>query len=572
MTSRKTLAARVRVAIRIPLAGLLIAWLTAALAPPLQAAAAEAREVRVVSPDGHVAFTLRTDGGALTWRVSFHGAPAIEASRLRLLVDQQDLGARVTLGAVTRDQRDERYPLNGGHAEAHDRSNGARVSIAGAGGRTFTVEIRVFDDGVGFRTVVPGEGRRVVDEQTMFRVPSGSTVWYHDLYWHYEGQHVARDIADVPAGDWAAPPLTIALPPRRAAVAATTASAAAARQTADSRDPARAERSGGYAVITEAALMHFSGMALQADGRRGFVSRLGHAQPVSYPFAWDYTFADAARLAAPAAIDGPITTPWRVVLLSPDLDGLVNSDVITNLSPPPDPALFPQGARTPWIKPGRSTWLWLDGGARTVEGVKAFSDLASQLGFEYNVVDAFWSRWTDEQIRDLVDYSKARGVGIWLWKHGRDIKDRDARRAFFKRCQDLGVVGVKLDAFSHEAKEFIDLYQDSLRDAAEFQLLVNIHGSNKPTGEARSWPNELAREGIRGLEYRGSQAAWARHNVTLPFTRLLADTATTRPSSSATDGWTPPPRIRSPAPSSSARRCSCSARIRRRCSTARPPT
>jgi alpha-glucosidase len=51
--------------------------------------------------------------------------------------------------------------------------------------------------------------------------------------------------------------------------------------------------------------------------------------------------------------------------------------------------------------------------------------------------------------------------------------------------------------------------------------MVNFHGANKPTGETRTWPNELTREGVYGLEHRSLQA-WARHNATLPFTRYLA--------------------------------------------------
>lgn len=126
------------------------------------------------------------------------------------------------------------------------------------------------------------------------------------------------------------------------------------------------------------------------------------------------------------------------------------------------------------------------------------------------------------QIKELVDYSAQFGVKIWLWRHGRDLRDPQKRKEFFDRCQRLGVVGVKLDAFSHESKEFIDLYQACLKEAAEHKLMLNIHGSDKPTGEVRSWPNEMSREGIRGLEYGKNQYEWATHNTTLPFTRLVA--------------------------------------------------
>jgi alpha-glucosidase len=80
---------------------------------------------------------------------------------------------------------------------------------------------------------------------------------------------------------------------------------------------------------------------------------------------------------------------------------------------------------------------------------------------------------------------------------------------------------MKIDFFDHEAKEVIDLYQAILRDAAEFQLLLDFHGANKPAGEARTWPNEMTREGIYGLEHRNAPA-WAEFNTTWPFARLLA--------------------------------------------------
>jgi alpha-glucosidase len=64
----------------------------------------------------------------------------------------------------------------------------------------------------------------------------------------------------------------------------------------------------------------------------------------------------------------------------------------------------------------------------------------------------------------------------------------------------LGAAGVKLDFFDHEAQEIIDFYHTLLRETAELGLLVNFHGSNKPTGESRTWPNELTREAVRGME------------------------------------------------------------------------
>jgi alpha-glucosidase len=355
------------------------------------------------------------------------------------------------------------------------------------------MEVRAFDAGVAFRFEVPGTGPRTPDEASTFQVPPGSTVWYHDLEGHYEGVHVRRPIEQVPAGDWAAPPLTFKL--------------------ADGA---------GYAAITEAALIDYAGMALQADGRGGFAARLGHDHPVNKPYALRFPPEEAKRLAVAARVDPPIVTPWRVVMVGRDLNALANAQhLVADLSPPPDPQLFPDGARADWIRPGRAVWRFLDGGDNSIEGLKGFSDLAAKLGCEYQVVEGNWQKWSPDELRAFVDYSRGRGVGIWLWKDSRALRDAAARREFFELCRSLGVAGAKIDFLDHEAKDVIASYRALLREAAAHRVMVAFHGANKPTGETRTWPNELTREGVFGLEHRSMQA-WARHNATLPFTRYLA--------------------------------------------------
>ena len=451
--------------------------------------------IRLSSPNGSIEFhLLHGDEPGLQYRITFRDRPVIDASPLSIVVDGVDLAQGVEVGKVSSSQANERYPWRGVHAEAINRYRGASIALRHTARSTdYVVEVRVFDDGVGFRAVVPGEGIRVPDETTAFVLPAESTVWYHDLRGHYEGVHVKKDISQVQAGEWAAPPLTFKLPGGL-----------------------------GYASITEAAVINYSGMALQADGQRGFRTRLGHAQPASYPFTLRYGDPEAARLAHPAAITGPITTPWRVVMIGADLDALVNCDIVHNLSPAPDPHFFPQGLRTDWIKPGRAVWKYLDGGGEnTLETMKEFSRLAGELGFEYNLVEGFWQRWSESELRELIDYSRQRNVGIWLWKHSRDIRDPEARAAFFAHVQDVGAVGVKLDFFDHEAKEVMDLYRAALEGAAQHRLMVDFHGANKPTGESRTWPNELNREAVSGMERR-SMPAWSQHDTTIPFTRMLA--------------------------------------------------
>jgi alpha-glucosidase len=221
-------------------------------------------------------------------------------------------------------------------------------------------------------------------------------------------------------------------------------------------------------------------------------------------------------------ISGTITTPWRVILIGKDLNSLVTSDVLHNLCPPPDPRIFPQGFATDWLRPGRAVWKYLDGGGQSnLETMKDFSKWAGELGFEHNVIEGFWRRFPAEDLRGLVDYARERKVGTWLWHHTNALRTPEARKEFWDQCNKAGAVGVKLDFLDHEAREVVDLYETLLREAAEHKLMVNFHGANKPTGESRTWPNEMTREAVRGMEASRLKER-ASHNTILPFTRFLA--------------------------------------------------
>jgi alpha-glucosidase len=453
--------------------------------------------VVLASPDGRVGFTLLPNAERLTFTVTLDGRTVIEPSPIELTVDGVDLGSGLIFGSVETDAVDESFAWHGAHATARHRSRGARVSLVSDLGRLpFAFEARAFDDGVAYRLVVPGapDERRVPDERSAFVLPEGTAVFTHDLDGHYESAYEERSVSAVAAGDWAAPPLTFALP------------------------------QGGYGSITEANLVGYSGMALEADGRRGFVVGLGHRQPVNWPFELRYGRDEAKRLARPAAVTGTITTPWRVVLLGRDLNALVNSDILPSLCPPADPRLFPQGMATPWVEPGLAVWRYVDGGDTSFEGLMQFSELGARLGAKYHIVEGVWQRWTDAQVRQIVERSSALGVRLLFWKHSRQLRTPEERDAFFGQLRQWGVAGAKIDFFDHEAKESVDLYEKLLRLAAENRMVLNFHGANKPTGRLRTWPNELVREAVRGMESR-SLAERARHETILPFTRYLAGPA-----------------------------------------------
>jgi len=150
--------------------------------------------------------------------------------------------------------------------------------------------------------------------------------------------------------------------------------------------------------------------------------------------------------------------------------------------------------------------------------------MAAQLGFQYNVIESYWSRWSDAEITNLVAYANQEGVKLLVWKHARMLRTPEAREQFFKKLHELGVAGAKIDFFDNEHKEIVDLYQAILENAAKYHLVVNFHGCDKPTGLMRTWPNEITREAVRGME-SGRLQDRATHETTLPFTRMLAGPA-----------------------------------------------
>jgi len=201
----------------------------------------------------------------------------------------------------------------------------------------------------------------------------------------------------------------------------------------------------------------------------------------------------------------------------------VNSTLVANLSPEPSPEL----ADASWIRPGRSVWSWWSDYAspRDFNKQKQYVDYAQQLGFEYSLVDDKWETWTNrwDLLRQLCEYAAARNVQIWVWKRYSEILAPADRQTFFQNVRDAGAVGVKIDFMNSESQAMMQFYESALADAAAHHLMVNFHGATKPTGMDRTYPNEMTREGVRGLEYNSwGEYLQPSHNAALPFTRLVA--------------------------------------------------
>jgi len=125
--------------------------------------------VVVQSPNGGLSVTVGiSDAGQLTYTLLRKGRAVIEPSPLGVTVDGAHLGRGVSVGSPDRWTVDESYRTRGGHSRARNHFCGARVPVTHAqSGTKYILDVRVFDDGIGFRYVVDGDGtRRVSGEDT----------------------------------------------------------------------------------------------------------------------------------------------------------------------------------------------------------------------------------------------------------------------------------------------------------------------------------------------------------------------------------------------------------------------
>jgi hypothetical protein len=249
-----------------------------------------------------------------------------------------------------------------------------------------------------------------------------------------------------------------------------------------------------YLLITEAGIDgRFSGAhALVQDGTLAFRQ------------------ADDAIEVARGAV-----TPWRVFVLG-DLSTVVETRLVDELAPPRHPLVGDAG----WVRPGRAAWSWwsdfYSGGQ--LDEQKHFVDVAAEFGWEHLLIDCGWEEtWVPE----IVAYASERGIQVHLWTVWHDL-DGPVKLQRLALWRSWGVAGIKVDFMESESKDRYRWYDSVLAETARLGLMVNFHGSVIPRGWARTWPQVVGYEAIRGSEYYvfyNDLPLTSAHNVIQPFTR-----------------------------------------------------
>ena len=490
--------------------GLLLAALV------LGTSAVQAQSHRVGSPDTSVVATVQTDGEHLTYSVTHNGRTIVEPSPVSMtLAGRTVLGKNPSVTETSRRSVDTVLEpvVPEKQAEVPNRFNELRIEFE----KDFAVVVRAYDEGAAYRFETQrGDSLMVESEQATFDLADGNDAG-PSIYWaRGENRFVTH------SESYYQPPL----PPDSIGGQMSTLPLLATYGD-----------TGPRVAVTEANLRDYAGMFVVGDhaGREGEFRLHGSFAEVPLDVAVQggderntYPTRRADYIARTA---GDRAFPWRVVIAAESTTELLENQLVYKLGPEQ------QLDSTDWINPGMVAWDWYNAlnlhGVDFTSGVntqtyKHYIDFAAEYGLEYVILDEGWYELGDLtavnenlDMQELTAYAEKKEVGLILWMVWKTL-DRQMQTAL-DQFERWGVAGIKVDFMQRDDQDAVNFYWHTAREAAERELLIDFHGNYKPTGLRRAYPHVITREGVNGLEQnKWSEKLTPEHNVTIPFTRMLA--------------------------------------------------
>jgi alpha-glucosidase len=385
--------------------------------------------------------------------------------------------------------------------------------------RRFDVVIRAFNDGVGFRYEIPSQPNlgefQIQEELTEFALADDAKSWWIPSNRpRLDRSEMLYSSSPVSLIDSVQTPLTMA--------------------TRDGKT---------VLAIHEANLVDYARMNIRG-GR--MENRTLHAALAPW--------VDGVKVRGHT----PFVTPWRTIQLADRMADLAPSVIGLNLNPP---SVI---ANTSWIKPMKyvgiwwgmhiNTMTWSSGpkhGATTANA-KRYIDFAAANGLGGVLVEGWNTGWDGDWIQnrnafsftkaypdyDLAEVARyAHSKGIHLIVHnetsgGIANYERQMDSAF-ALYHSLGLDAIKTGYVtdtagggqSHHGQFMVNHYRHVIEEAAKYGIMVDAHEPIHDTGERRTYPNMMSREGARGQEYNAWGAEGGNppeHETNLFFTRMLA--------------------------------------------------
>jgi alpha-glucosidase len=476
----------------------------------------EITNVLIQSPNESIQVSFDVADSKPVYHVKFDNRPVIDTSRLGFeFQNQPSFSGNFKITGVTTNSLDESWEQVWGEQHlVRNNYNQAIIQLEEKDSlkRKLIITFKVFDDGIGFSCEIPKQEAidsiKITNELTEFHLAEDYSTWFIPAnFGSYEMLYQNKPASEV---EWTNTPATF--------------------ESLDQKV---------FLSIHEANLTNYAGMTLkkQADSNLTFQSEL-----VPWP--------DGVKVKAQTSMK----TPWRTIQISGSAAGLMESTLILNLNEPN------KLEDVSWVQPakyigiwwgmhlGTHTWTLGERHGATTEAMKKYIDFAEANNFDAVLAEGWstgWEYWgqpkafdfvtpyEDFNIEEITAYAKQKGVKI-IGHHetGGDAKYYDQQMdEAFELYQSLGIHDVKTgyagpiqpSGQHHHGQYMVNHYRKVVETAAKYQLTINAHEPIKPTGIRRTYPNMMAREGARGMEWN----AWSdgnppEHHVILPFTRILA--------------------------------------------------
>lgn len=381
----------------------------------------------------------------------------------------------------------------------------------------YNVVFRAYNDAVAYRFVTDFKDSIIVSsEQCDIRLPEDASAWFSFLTgkdnvgdrWMTEYQHVytKQPVSDLKTSKHTELPLLIDL------------------------------NNKGKVLITESDLYDYPGLYFEG-GRSNSLQSIfpprvkTERKNKKGEKGWDRTIHPETVYDYIAKTSGKRAFPWRIFAIADKDKQLLNNEIVYKLAAPN------RLKETNWIKPGQVAWDWWNHWNITGVDFKAgintktykyYIDFAARNDIPYIIMDDGWYQLGDlRKVNPNIDmnvlskYAKKKGVGIILWCswHTLDKQMQQALDLF----QSWGVKGIKVDFMRRDDQEVVNFYWRTARAAAARHMLVDFHGSHKPTGLNRTYPNVVNWESVAGMENDKwtDKKATPGMAVALPYIRMF---------------------------------------------------
>ncbi len=457
-------------------------------------------DLTLSSPDKSLVAKVWTDPstGRFFFSTSKNEDVVLEASSLGITTTSTDLSKDLTLvnDSISFSSIDESYELiSSSNGLVSNKCNELTFTLEHTNGDLLNVILRAYNDGFAYRYNLPlaqDESVSIIRETSEFVLPNNTNTWaFTQVNETYEGTFTKRSLSLLKNSslDLSRPLL------------------------------ASVDSDKYWLLLTEANVFN------QEDAYCAsyFSTKMGEKN-LGFRFGNGQT--------SNVVLNYPANTPWRVAIVTDNLNDLANSSLVPNLN---DPSKIED---TSWIKPGKVAWSWwssLGDDPIDYKSQKDYIDFAAENGWEYVCLDYGWVLWDDyeKKIEALCTYAENKGVSILLWYGVNNtnhtvsgaypkysLLDNETITREFELISKLGVKGVKVDYFNSDNQKTMNQMYMVADIASENKLMVVFHGNTNPNGEERTFPNIMTYEAVYGAEYyKWRNEPSVANCLIYPFTR-----------------------------------------------------